>query len=206
MYPFPLRISQHLRSSVCYPRKERKPRAKLHPSLQLAQQQMATGGELALGPWGREAALKGKSDFQQTTLQKALRPCAPCSTMPFTVESNGWSPEQRHKVGEGGQDTRDSHPGHGQPRVSQGTSLLRRRSNDNPQPSSICPRESTGGGVLKHTHLQTTKCSLNIRHHHFTLKSASSIVSLSGLLARILVIACLASLQALGAALRLWHN
>lgn len=116
------------------------------------------------------------------------------------------SPEQRHKVGEGGQDTRDSHPGHGQPRVSQGTSLLRRRSNDNPQPSSICPRESTGGGVLKHTHLQTTKCSLNIRHHHFTLKSASSIVSLSGLLARILVIACLASLQALGAALRLWHN
>lgn len=62
------------------------------------------------------------------------------------------SPEQRHKVGEGGQDTRDSHPGHGQPRVSQGTSLLRRRSNDNPQPSSICPRESTGGGGGAETH------------------------------------------------------
>ena len=140
-----------------------------------------------------ETVLKeqGPSGFWWMTSEKPPWPWAHGSARARTVKFTCWAPTPPYKAEMDG-DSR-SRPGHttwGPPR---GTShSLARRRNDNPQPSPLLQRPlRRRRGNLKHIHLQTTtKCYLNLRHHHVTLTSDSSTSVSPSLLPGVFTIVC----------------
>ena len=108
------------------------------------------------------------------TSEKPPRPWAHGGERARTVKVTCWAPTPPRKAEmEGDSCSRPGHSTWGPPR---GTShSLARRRNDNPQPPPVLQRPlRRRRGNLKHIHLQiTTKCYLNLRHHHVSLTSDS---------------------------------